>query len=194
MSQLKVLLWPYIGFFAKRICVLQSFCVYCKKQPRHQSKQPGPCPALPSPWTGTIKDKKSKQRQHFPWQRRHLSVSRRSSPGLVLVPMCCIGPPATHTPYAVNCLLGIGYKCAFNWAPLLPLPPSFSERRLNARGDSPRFIRHHPGVPPPLSLGPTKERSFPCQVGCGDQLRSSRAELHQFVQPAPAENTPDREA
>lgn len=74
------------------------------------------------------------------------------------------------------------------FAPFSPL--SFSEGHLNARGNSLRFISHHPGVPPPLSPGPTKERSLPCQVGCGDQLRSSRAELYQFVQPAPAEKTP----
>ena len=121
-------------------------------------------------------------------------MPRRSSPKPVPVPH--VGPPLAPpgAAYAINCLPAsainvhlIGHLCSLS-------PLSFSEGRLNARGNGLRFIRHRAGVPPPLSPGPTKERSLPCQVGCGDQLRSSRAELCQFVQPAPAEKPPDREA
>lgn len=52
MFPLKVFLWGN-HFFAKRICFLQSTYIYCEKKPRHDSKQPGPCPArpaIPSGW------------------------------------------------------------------------------------------------------------------------------------------------
>lgn len=44
----------------------------------------------------------------------------------------CWAPPRAlpGAAYAINCLLGIGYKCAFNWAPLLPSPPSPSPRAI----------------------------------------------------------------
>lgn len=84
-------------------------------------------------------------------------MSRRSSPEPVLVPMCCMGPPAPRTPYAVDCLLGVGYKCAFNWAPLLPLPPLLLRGPSECKGGQPPI---HPPPPrgPPSPLPRTHKR------------------------------------
>lgn len=112
-----------LGFANKMIGFLQSTF---PKNPRHESKEPLPLQPL---GPGRLKQRMkavamfSMAKAAF-WRAWHRGWSRCRCPGTALPP-----------PHSISCLAGTGYKCAFNWAPLLPAPRlRCSEGRLNARG------------------------------------------------------------